>query len=586
MNAIEIYQVIDDPQEQYKHYKVAECFAELAQDDDEKSPEYQLESIAFTFYLDDKASVAGISTAGIKIASTPAAKAYFQQRLSLTKHPETLTRYGHLLWQLYRYFPGYQVAIGAYLQLAEYALDRLGNNDKYFLRWSRTIYPALILSAATKDQQSFDKAVGLTNHLLSLPVPLWMKGRTLDEVIKNLKGKARMLDLDIYVQEALQQTGNGGYTLYKENYETAIKADMLMGANRQALLWEQMGDGIRSHALSRTNDPARIVILPQLAEAMECYKKAKAEDKFRDTAIEYQSFKKTRKVSRVLVNLIDGDKGRLLYDYIEARKQEYLTMPVDDILVNLATDLTLLPWDGGENEKGPYDQLTRQLTLVNFDINQNPKVLSAAGSERFSKAWTYKMKYKIFSQQYISEIMHELINKGELSISVLDAFFEKTWIGKTTLTTSSGNTDEEYQLYAAIRPALLYYLEQAERSLRSEEADFVLCTDTLVLKYEMLIRFFLQNCGVATTAIDSASGEPRENYLPELLDKLPQDRFDEKDKLLMRHIYTKNGMDLRNNIAHSYLAPKSYTLELADTVVWSIIRLGQYTATDQASADL
>jgi len=246
----------------------------------------------------------------------------------------------------------------------------------------------------------------------------------------------------------------------------------------------------------------------------------------------------------------------------------------------------LLPWDGGENEKGIYDQITPHMTLVNFDINQNPKILSSAGSQRLNTALTYRIKYKIFTQQYISGIMHDLITKGQLTIAVLDAFFEKTWISKTTLTTSSGNAADEYQLNAVIRPALLYYLEQAGRNLHGEEADFVLCTDTMVLKYEMLIRCFLQNCGIATTTIDSSSGDPRENYLPELLDKLPHDRFDEKDKLLMRHIYTKTGMDLRNNIAHSYLAPKSYTLELADTVVWSIIRLGQYTVVNYLEPEL
>lgn len=181
--------------------------------------------------------------------------------------------------------------------------------------------------------------------------------------------------------------------------------------------------------------------------------------------------------------------------------------------------------------------------------------------------------------------MHELIKKGQLTIASLDAFFNNTWIGKTTLTAGSGNPEDESELYAMIRPALIYYLEQAARSLKGEEADFMLSIDTLVLKYEMLIRSFLQHCGVSTTAIDSASGETRENYLPELFEKLPLDRFDEKDKQLMRHIYTKNGIDLRNNIAHSYLAPKSYTLELADTVVWSIIRLGQYTTTPHESAD-
>lgn len=50
-------------------------------------------------------------------------------------------------------------------------------------------------------------------------------------------------------------------------------------------------------------------------------------------------------------------------------------MPVDDLLVSLATDLELLPWDGDDNEQGPYDPHAQQMTLVNFDIHQNPKAL-------------------------------------------------------------------------------------------------------------------------------------------------------------------------------------------------------------------
>jgi hypothetical protein len=587
MTGTEIYEVIDDPQQQYKKHQIAECFAELAQLNDKYRSEYRLETIAFTLSFDEKYNLAGVTASAIDLIKQPAAKTYFEQRLSLTRHPETIARYGHLLWQLHRYYKGYQAAVTAYLQIAEYALNKLDSTERYFGRWRRTICPALILSAATNDRPSFEKATILVNRLIHQLVPIWMKSMTVDNILEHLKNKASVFDLEIYIGEVLRQNGQQGYFRPKEDYETAIKADSLYGSTHKLLLWEKMADGIRSYALSRTNDPGRIATMPQLAEAMEYYKKAKADAKYLETAQEYQLLKRTRKVNQVSIDLIDENTGRILHAYIENRKNYYLAMNVGDILIRLATDLDLLPGDGGDNESGPYGQLAGQITLVNFDINQNPKILSEAGSHRLGKAWNYKLKYKIFTQQYISGIMHELISKGELSIEILDAFFNKTWIGKTTLASSSGQAEDECNLYMTIRPALIYYIEQAGRSLRGEEADFMLCTDTLVLKYEMLIRSFLQHRGVATTVIDSQSGDPRENYLPELLDKLPEDSFDDKDKQLMRHIYTKSGTDLRNNIAHSYLGPKSYTLELADTVVWSIIRLGQYTtAPDQPEAEL
>lgn len=581
MTPEEIFFAIDDPQTHYKRYRVAECFAKLAQVEDKNQLLNQLESIAATLRLNEKGMLEGINQEGIALLNNDTAKTYFKERLQITQHPDTISRYGHLLWQFHKDYPGYKAAIAAYLQIATEALALVSGKEKVYRRWSDAIQPILVLSSSTKDQASFDQAVVLVNRLLSLPLPLWMKGRTLDPILSNLKSKAKQFDLDVYIREILNETCDGGYSSNKENFETAIKAESVLGNERQDILYEKKGDVIRAHALKRTNDPMRIVILPQLAEAMDCYKKAKAGDKLLKTSAEYLNMKKTRKVSSVKVNLLDGETGKLLYNYIESQINGYLHNPIDELLPILATDPHLLPWDGGPDEPGIYDDFAKHTQLVNFDINQNPKILSKAGSDRLSKAWGYKMKYKLFTQQYISGIMYELIKKGKLSIAVLDAFFEKTWICKTELYTNSENSEDSVNLYDALRPAFLYYLEQAGRSIRGEEADFMLCIDALVLKYEMLIRYFLQNCGIATTVIDSVSRDPRENFLPELLEKMPVDKFDEKDKMLMRHIYTKQGLDLRNNVAHGYLAPKSYTLELADTVVWSIIRLGQYTATDQ-----
>lgn len=576
MGAEELYQLLDDPQQVYHAYKVAEQFTALGEN-------YRLEAIAFSFDLDDRAILSQVKNSAVELIETDTAKIFFQQRLAQTTNNKTLARYGHLLWQFHRFFPGYKAAVAAYIALADFALTGMFKEEKIFSRWHKAICAALILSAATNDKITFERAADLVNRLLLSLLPVWMKSVIVAYILNHLRNKSEAFDLDAYVQQLTDMETPAGYSRMKDDFETAINADTLFGGKRQALLMEKLADSIRAHAMSRTNDPARIATMPQMAEAMAYYKKAKADIKYQEAAQEYELLRKTRKVNEVSLNVLDGDMAKQVYDYIENKKKYYLSIPVHDLLLTLATDTYLLPELANDQEKGIFGQFAGQFTLVDFDINKNPKKLSGAGGQRLDTAFIYNLKYQLFTQQYISGIMHELIGKEQLSIEILDAFFDKTWITKTILNT--GKSDECSNLYSLIRPALNYYLEQAGKRIRDEEADFVLCIDSLVLKYEMLIRCFLQHQGVPTTTIDGASGDPRENYLPELLEKLPEDSFDEKDKQLMRHIYTKAGIDLRNNIAHSYLAPKSYTLELADTVVWSIIRLGQYVAQDETTME-
>ncbi|MBK0379327.1 DUF4209 domain-containing protein [Mucilaginibacter segetis] len=580
MNIDELFLLIDDPQQDYDRFEVMQSFVALAKLEDGNESSYWLEVVAFKLYLNGEAELVTDFEGELASAKQLGAKTYYQQRLTITQNLQTKALYGHLLWQLHRGYSGCATAISVYLQQAEDVIDRLSGEDKVFSIWNDAIRPALKLSAAINNETAFTKGINLVNRLLNSAAPIWMKCSILNFLLANLKNKIKSFDLDNYVQEVLQLPSALKGSRHEEIVETAIKIDRVLTGQRQALLWEQLGDAFQASALQREDDAMGIVTMPWMAKAMDCFRKARADAKYQAAATDYETLKKNRRTNSVRIPLLNETQGKLLYRQIEHVKKSFLTMPIEDLLVNLAVDLDLLFWQGADDGLRVYDDLSRAVTFVNFDINQNPKVLSEAGSQRFSDANTYHLKFKIYTQTCVNAIMQELIKNGQLNMPSLDVFFKKSWIGQTIIQAEQ-DPEKNYDLYAMVRPALVYYVEQATRRLQGQEADFILCIDTLVTKYEMLARMLLKSFGIPTTTIDSQSSEPRESYLPELLDKLPTDKLDQKDMELIRHIYAKGGMDLRNKVAHSFLIPEQYTLELADVVVWSIIRIGQFTTEEK-----
>ncbi len=62
-----------------------------------------------------------------------------------------------------------------------------------------------------------------------------------------------------------------------------------------------------------------------------------------------------------------------------------------------------------------------------------------------------------------------------------------------------------------------------------------------------------------------------------LSDPKLKDVFNDDDILLFKHTFTKDGMNVRNNVAHGLYLPEDYTKEIAVLVFLSVLRLCKYT---------
>ena len=101
--------------------------------------------------------------------------------------------------------------------------------------------------------------------------------------------------------------------------------------------------------------------------------------------------------------------------------------------------------------------------------------------------------------------------------------------------------------------------------------------DSIVLKFEGLIRDFARLLGLQTTIL--TKGYMREMYIEELLEHHEIKKyFNENDLLFFKYLLTsKHGLNLRNNIAHAFLRFNQYQVNHMLLLIVVLLRLGKYT---------
>jgi hypothetical protein len=116
---------------------------------------------------------------------------------------------------------------------------------------------------------------------------------------------------------------------------------------------------------------------------------------------------------------------------------------------------------------------------------------------------------------------------------------------------------------------------QALQYSKSRFENFILCIDSLALKFEGLLRDFARVIG--TDSLVNAKGRNREAYIEELLlNEKIKAYFDEDDLLLFKYLFTFQGKNVRNNVAHSFYKFHHYKPELMILIIMAILRISKY----------
>lgn len=237
-----------------------------------------------------------------------------------------------------------------------------------------------------------------------------------------------------------------------------------------------------------------------------------------------------------------------------------------------------LPEQIGNNQSSDYgfDQLYNNfyrmgIQLVNFDVNHNSRsILTQDDLESEVHRTEVNFKFQ-FAMLWMHEILVVAIANGKLNFKDFYRYLcHNTIFGK--IVTEGVDKDYQYRPIDKFDFAIQDFFKLLKAATKNTNVDWrrtIICMTTAfegVLRDIMIIN-------------EAKTGHLKNNMIKEmLLDKMLKQPFvkeyyGEENLQLFEYIMTHEGLNIRNNIAHSFYSPRNYTMETAILVFMSLMRL-------------
>lgn len=146
----------------------------------------------------------------------------------------------------------------------------------------------------------------------------------------------------------------------------------------------------------------------------------------------------------------------------------------------------------------------------------------------------------------------------------------------------------ESEIYDIMLPALFHFHTNFKTDIKENTIsviNYVLPLDSLVLKFEGLLRLFLDRKNINTLTEKRGKIGESVNIFKMLdlfersldHDTTEKDRFIKEDKSFFEHIFGSEELNLRNEIAHSFFKKEYYSHKKVIYIIYAITRIGKYS---------
>lgn len=200
------------------------------------------------------------------------------------------------------------------------------------------------------------------------------------------------------------------------------------------------------------------------------------------------------------------------------------------------------------------------------------------------KFWSTYSYYFSFGTMEMVKLFTEAIRSGKLSYESTMTYLNKTWLNEPIERNYNGGKKTVVPL-DTIKPGLKRIFEEFKTNEINNCCDFVTIIDSLTLKTEGILRFYIEKIGIPTFA--SKRTKTGNVIMEKLFDDIIADLkssterstgFIEDHRTLIKFVMSeKMGLNLRNEVAHSLLQIEDYTLDKVVVLFCLIIKLSKYT---------
>ncbi|MFV8332926.1 DUF4209 domain-containing protein [Flavobacterium sp. GSP14] len=338
--------------------------------------------------------------------------------------------------------------------------------------------------------------------------------------------------------------------------------------------YEKLGDYHISQL--KTEENQGFIAYHYYTNALEEYKKANNKEKIEKTAVLLEQSKKTIDLKKVPFEFRDekiNNALNKLWKHLRSNISDLIENNDSNMIYNYLIVANIFP--KAETLKEEIRPVTFDLVSTTLlDINKNVK------KSKSSSLNPYFIHIDNFSIHHIWLVVSKGIKSGKISFeSLIDYLKNNSWYGQDFTYVDKNNEIQGFNWIELLSPSLQSFFIQAEIDIKTNKHNalgYIIAIDSFVLKFEGLLREFSKKIGAQTIEIKETGTEERINFDKLLDNDKLTDLIPEDDIAYFKFLFTSEGLNLRNNIAHCFFTTKNYNSATMLLLIVALLRLGDY----------
>lgn len=247
-------------------------------------------------------------------------------------------------------------------------------------------------------------------------------------------------------------------------------------------------------------------------------------------------------------------------------------------LMTLALDDSILPPENVDEQDilSEFKRLGIRTTFI--DTNGNPHSGDGFYSSKMMSL-PYHNQYELITLYPILASIKWLIENGSFSGSKLCEYLSSSWLGRGRLTVNRSLRKSHESWLDVMRPSICSICFEITSEIMSEgsyKGNYICSIDSLVTKIEGCLREACRHLLINTVKEKNHDEIP----LEQLFDKIEKYQIRKEKEVIssaslrmLRGLLTKQGKNLRNNIAHGFTTIADYSINNAITVLHCLLKV-------------
>jgi hypothetical protein len=499
---------------------------------------------------------------------------YIKLRAKSVNNPKYKAKYNHLLWlSSQKHIDFANQAIENYLLVSQNSSFSVDDNLQ-FHRFEKYFKNLFVLSQLVNYKKS-EVINCFISFIESDKLDDYSKYSLMIFIVENDKKKdfsfiQIFYDYSIKIVEKLESTDLENYL----NLLVKLSQKLKIPTNEFHV---RLGDYHVSQM--KTERDKGFIAYHYCTKALEEYKKANHKEKIQTTAVLLEQTKKSIDLKKVSFELEDkniNDALKKWWDIIKEETTQLIEKEKENDIYNYLVLNKIFPKASILKEEIRPVTFDLISTTV-FDINKNIDKNKSVGIN------PYSLHINNLSINHIWLVISKGIKSGKISFeSCINYLKNNSWYGQDFTYLDTNDDIQGFDWIELLSPSLQSFFIQSEIDIKMDKHNsqsYILAIDSLVLKFEGLLREFSRMIGAQTIEIKESGTEERISF-DRLLDNVKlKSLIPDDDIAFFKFLFTSEGMNLRNNIAHCFFKTKNYNLGVILLLIVALLRLGSYKPT-------